>query len=1372
MRARLLETLVIVSLAAYGCGGGGSGSAPKTDARDGAPADRNDGPSADRRPDLAVEAGGDAAGDAATGGADGAVDGNGRDGAADAALDMVDARDAGADAAPDVRDAALDGRDGAGVDADAGRADAGGGDVAAPTCSDRIKNSDETDIDCGGHCGKCGADKACLVGTDCSFGICRADRTCGACGVAADCPGAESECQHRSCTVGVCGVSSDPAGTVLALQTSGDCKSRQCAGDGTVAVVNDNSDLPDDRNPCTNDFCMTGTPSHTMLPLNSSCGGLNRCTAAGQCVGCIAGTDCPGTDTVCQTRVCSAQGVCSFSFRGVGTVLNDPIVGDCKALQCDGAGNTQVVNANTDLPVDNNPCTSDECTAGTPSHRPLASGVACGAGLICDGANRCVACVSASTCPGTDTECHTRTCVNGTCGVSNTTGGTPTVAQVARDCKRIECNGAGATFTVPDITDLPVDNNPCTAHLCNGDTPANPNITAGTSCTGTSVCDGAGACVACLTAASCPGTDTECHTRTCSAAHLCGLNNALAGKPLALQTIGDCKKSQCDGNGNPQIVSDDTDVRIDGNVCTRDVCMNGTPSNPPVASGVACGTGLLCNATGSCVGCIGAADCPGSDTACQTRVCTAAGQCDISNALAGTVLPPASQMAGDCKRSQCDGMGNVASVADDTDKPVDGNTCTQDLCTLGVPSNPPEPPDTACAQGGGTRCNGIQGAAACVQCNTAAQCPGGPDTECRTRTCSAAGLCGVTLTQDGTAVSSQLDGDCKRNQCSAGNIVSVADPTDVLIDGNACTQDLCMGGAPSNPAQPLGTPCAVGGSVCNGASACVQCNQASDCPGGPDTECHVRVCTSGTCSIALATENTHVSAQTAHDCHVNVCNALGEIVAAPDDSDVFDDGKECTQNVCVDGAPENPPLARGTACGLTGASFCDAGTCVQCLDDSNCDHAGDTACMKNRCTAGSCVPRPEPINTPAGDPIAGDCHSDVCDGMGAVTSATNDSDLPIDGNDCTQDLCAEGMRSNPAVATGTVCAQNGGRRCDVGAACVPTFMVARLGDGTAMPLTNAATPVFVEERFESDGALVRVINIPSTGSTPKPLTLSGTADSEGALALSGDHHSVSLAGYSAIATTAGVGSTSSAAVPRAAALVFADGSVDTSTTYGPTAFTGNNVRSAVGNQGIGVWAAGNGTNPTRGVSFATLDAATSTVIESASGSTRVCEIVAAQLYCDAANGVQGIFAVGTGLPTATALIAALPGTIVDTAASYYAFVLLDMVGGDGLLDTLYVADDRATGPGGIQKWTLTSGTWSQVWTTNTAAGTLGVRGLTGYAAGNNVVLLATTASASPAPNAIIRLIDTGPAPTAASVTTLVPAASGVTVYRGIALAPQ
>jgi len=1338
MRARLLGAWAIFVLAAHGCGGGSSTPPPAPDAHDAA---RIDG-AVDRGPDLRADTGGDATAADRPDAGDGASDAA-RDGASDGARDATDgARDAGAD-------------------------------VAAPTCSDHIKNSDETDIDCGGHCGKCEAGKSCLIGADCTFGFCRTNHTCGECSLASDCPGTETECVHRSCTAGVCGMSLVAAGTVVAQQTVGDCQSRQCASDGTVKMVADNSDVPDDRNPCTNDSCTSGAPVHTMLPVNSSCGGQNRCNASGQCVGCLTGADCPGSDTACQTRTCSAQGVCGFSFKVSGTALTDPTAGDCKGLQCDGAGNTQTSTLDTDLPVDGNPCTTDECSAGTPAHHPVSSGTACGTGLVCDGANHCVACLTASTCPGTDTECHTRSCINGACGVSNTPGGRATQAQIPRDCKRIECTGTGDTFTVPDVTDLPVDGNPCTSDVCNGDTPSNPAIMAGTNCGGTSVCDGAGACVGCLTAATCPGDDTQCQTRTCSASHQCAISPAPAGKLLAIQTTGDCRKNQCDGNGNIQTVNDDTDLPIDGNVCTSDVCMNGLPSNPMVTVGTSCGTNLMCNAAGQCVGCITVADCPGSDTACQTRACTA-GQCVVNNVGVGTVV--VSQTTGDCKRDQCDGMGNQVTVADDTDLPVDGNQCTQDLCMNGNPSNPPQPVDTACNQNSGTRCNGIAGAAACVQCNTASQCSGGPDTECHTRACSAAGTCSIINTMSGTAVSDQTVGDCPRKQCDgAGNVLTVTDMTDIPNDSNGCTIDSCNGSAPTHTPQMQGTFCSDnGGVVCNATGTCVACNVASDCPGGPDTDCHTRVCSmAGACSVTTANDGTLVSSQTTGDCHKDVCSG-GDIVSVIDNSDVFVDGNQCTLDQCSNGALSNP-VTTGATCNQNGGSICDsAGTCVQCLTDANCDNTHDTACNKIHCVAGACTFVPEASNTVVADTTAGDCHSNVCDGMGAVSSIVDNTDVPVDGNTCTQDVCTAGVATNPAVTVGSACSQNGGTRCDATGSCVPSFMVARIGDGSSTPLTSAATPIFIEERLESDGTRIRVINVPSVTGPPNPLTISGNADSEGALALSGDKHSVAIAGYAAAAGTTKVASTASSATQRGAAIIFANGSVDTTTTFGATTFSGNNARGAVSSDGTQIWSSGNGSGAMQGVFYSTVGTAASTLIESGTGSGRACEIFGspAQLYCDASNGSQGIFAVGTGLPVGTAVATALPGT-VDSAASYYAFVMLDLVGNDGNIDTMYVADDRATAPGGIEKWTLSGATWSRIWDTNTSAGTAGVRGLTGYAAGSSAVLLATTASASPNPNAIVRLIDSGATPTAASVTTLVPAVSGqVTVYRGIAIAPQ
>jgi hypothetical protein len=125
--------------------------------------------------------------------------------------------------------------------------------------------------------------------------------------------------------------------------------------------------------------------------------------------------------------------VCGVAFVANGTKLADPTAGDCKGLECDGAGNFQIVNDNTDIPTDTNPCTNDICSSGTPSHQPTSAGTSCGTGLVCDGASSCVECLSATTCPGTDTECHTRTCLAGSCGISNVAAGTALGVQTAMD---------------------------------------------------------------------------------------------------------------------------------------------------------------------------------------------------------------------------------------------------------------------------------------------------------------------------------------------------------------------------------------------------------------------------------------------------------------------------------------------------------------------------------------------------------------------------------------------------------------------------------------------------------------------------------------------------------------------------------------------------------------------------------------------------------------------------------------------------------------------------------------------------------------------------------------------------------------------------
>src|SRR5262249_54629249 len=147
------------------------------------------------------------------------------------------------------------------------------------------------------------------------------------------------------------------------------------------------------------------------------------------------------------------------------------------------------------------------------------------------------------------------------------------------------------------------------------------------------------------------------------------------------------------------------------NACTGDVCTGGVPSNPSLSSGTVCGTNLMCDGSGACVGCVNAGNC-GTDTFCQAHTCTN-GTCGVTNTAAGTAPPTAAHMGGDCKLIQCDGQGQPTTVNDDSDTPSDGNQCTQDVCTGGIPSNPPAAANATCNMNNGNRCNGT---GTCVQC--------------------------------------------------------------------------------------------------------------------------------------------------------------------------------------------------------------------------------------------------------------------------------------------------------------------------------------------------------------------------------------------------------------------------------------------------------------------------------------------------------------------------------------------------------------------------------------------------------------------------------------------------------------------------------
>jgi hypothetical protein len=115
------------------------------------------------------------------------------------------------------------------------------------------------------------------------------------------------------------------------------------------------------------------------------------CAPATHVVGsCTTPADCPGTDTECQAREC-VDNTCGVDVAPEGTVTQTQTAGNCQRNECDGQGNIVSAADDTDVPNDNNECTTDTCLAGVPAFAPVAEQTACNAGAGVCVAGTCVA---------------------------------------------------------------------------------------------------------------------------------------------------------------------------------------------------------------------------------------------------------------------------------------------------------------------------------------------------------------------------------------------------------------------------------------------------------------------------------------------------------------------------------------------------------------------------------------------------------------------------------------------------------------------------------------------------------------------------------------------------------------------------------------------------------------------------------------------------------------------------------------------------------------------------------------------------------------------------------------------------------------------
>ena len=294
------------------------------------------------------------------------------------------------------------------------------------------------------------------------------------------------------------------------------------------------------------------------------------------------------------------------------------------------------------------------------------------------------------------------------------------------------------------------------------------------------------------------------------------------------------------------------------------------------------------------------------------------------------------------------------------------------------------------------------------------------------------------------------------------------------------------------------------------------------------------------------------------------------------------------------------------------------------------------------------------------------------------------------------------------------------------------LVVERVGDGTTA-LSGTSTNVSVLE-FTTGGTPQQTLNLTSTLTS---FSESVSATSAGGLNVSTGGSLITVPGYDANSGVSGVVGSASA---REFASISLSGTISSQTLSPSTAYQTNNFRSIVSDGSGNFWGSGtaSGAGGTGGVHYIT-SGGTATQLSTTVTNTRWIDVFSNQLWISSAAGAfLGISKVGTGLPTTSGQTISLSINL-GTGASPYGFFLFDS-DANGEVDRAWIADDRTSAGGGIQRWNFDGSAWSQDYQlrlditgstlTNTGSGLLGLRGITGSVNGGTVSLFATSSDGS------------------------------------------
>jgi hypothetical protein len=877
------------------------------------------------------------------------------------------------------------------------------GDCSKNVCQDGVAATVPDDVDVQDDMEDCTVDQCTdglpthapkANGDPCQIGT--ADGTCaeGACLVTCSpenptCPDDGNPCTTDTCDVGtgVCTYEALDGIPTPGIVEQLDCVVHKCV-EGLPQTIVDDTELPDDGNDCTDDLCMIGTPSNPPFDVNTACGpnGTYFCDGAGSCGECNTGfevTQCPFT-APCEVPTCVSQ-TCGIQFVPNGdTSAPTQTAGDCHIEQCNGAGGQVSLVDDNDTPDDGNDCTTNVCTAGVPSNPLLPANTQCNGTGACNAAGVCKNTLGVACATGGD--CGSGNCVDGVCC---STGSCAT-------CLSCNLNGAGTCSNVGNgVDDVG-------------------------SCSGTSSCDGVGACkldlgVACVAGSGCLSgncVDGVCCNTTCTGfCQACSTTkgaaaNGTCGNVASGQDVdgecptATCKTGTCDGNGACG------NSALNTNCGSNMSCSGSTQTNQDKCDGAgsctdngttAC-TPYVCGATACKSSCTLDTDCLGthycSANVCvikltQGTACLTGNQCGTGNCVDGVCCGSGS--CATCLSCNLNGLGTCSNVANGQD---DVGSCS----------------GTQSCDGAGV-CKGDQGAAC-----------GGANPPCLNNTCVDGFCCNTACSGTCQACSNAKTGGANG---TCGNVTNATDPDSECANGVACKTGTCNGaGACGN--SPLNTTCGSSPSCAAGVQVNQDlCDAAGGCVDNTTTPCTPYICGATACKTSCALDADCVGT---HYCSNNVCTlkiAQGGVCAT---------NNQCGTGFCTDG------FCCNSACGAT---------CQAC---SNAKTGGTNGSCGN-VTGGQ-----DPDNECAA--IA--CQTGACSGTGATCGFSSSGTLCGSAQGC-----AAGVQTNQDTcnASGT-CVDQGTINCGVyacnGAGLICNTSCAVVGDCASGFVCKPATNTCVQ----------------------------------------------------------------------------------------------------------------------------------------------------------------------------------------------------------------------------------------------------------------------------------------------------------------------